>query len=425
MKPLITPLFMAGLVLVTACNKSKTEAAAPPAPDVVGTWEWTDKMLSGDKVIQKWRLEIRADSTFRREITTLIKPAPQVTTGHWDLGNVIPPQSKDSTTDALLRSAGFDPKKEDGVYSGLANLSLFYSVPEGAEILPGSTVLEKQFKQIDLLNAKKETPVEEKHLARTRSYKSSKDIYLDFGGKNYVKLVGAAAAATTPETPAEKEVREKSGSKAAQILEQKPFKIPNDALIRPLTKGPAWVKIQPYGSGSSFANLTLELPENWRGLDPAASEQKMVTMPSFANRPQGFKTNTTWLFFPPDEVVDVRITLSVQPVIFRPAEIATLTESNKDRFTKGIAEGSMKNLQAQGYQLKSVGKAEVVSVDGHPGLASTMEMTDAKGGAVYGRAFAITSDAATLMASFVWTEHPGESWKSVMEHAQKSLVLGK
>jgi len=481
MKPLFPLLFTAGLVLCTACDKSKKEAAALPAPEVVGTWEWTDKTPGDNKVIQKWRLEIHADKTFRREITSLAKPQPQVSQGTWALGNVMQPEaSKDDSTDRLMRNAGHDPSKEDTVSTGLANLSLSYSVPEGVEMMPGATVQEKPLKSGGLLEGKpRETPVEEKHLARTRSFKSSKDIYLDFGKKNYLKVPDAPPASSGG--AAASDVLKKSGSQAVAVANSQPSpkKEPSSATeslleavnqdpapywarqfaakdakdqadahaklsseknatksldrlkaalaaapaTEPAKNGPAFAKVKPFGDRMIFNDVALELPRDWTAFNLAKGEE--VALSTVGQGPTKTRGNSGWVFLPPGNVPDVELILSIEAPFRTLDRLPPKSQEGIDEYCSDLIKGAVKNAESQGYQLKTIHPAERLTVDGKPTLTCLGEFTDAKGGPVFCRVLCAATEAGVVSLNFIWTEGAGDSWKSLMEHARQTLAIGE
>src|SRR6266700_8235440 len=71
-----------GLALA-ACGPAKVKG---PDPNPVGQWQWSSNILGS------WRLEIKADGTFQREVTTPFNRTPVSTKGRWKL-DVTQPES--------------------------------------------------------------------------------------------------------------------------------------------------------------------------------------------------------------------------------------------------------------------------------------------------------------------------------------------
>jgi len=170
--------------------------------------------------------------------------------------------------------------------------------------------------------------------------------------------------------------------------------------------------------------VTLDLPENWQGIDPGAAKQLVTAWAARAGQAPKMKTDTTWLFTPPGDVPDVYVTVSVQAVFLTPHEVATATPRDLDRFAKGIVEAGSRTLTAKGYQLKPGMKVERVMVSRRPAISCAVELADPKGGQVSLELLAIPLDSASLLATFTRAATSGDSWAPTMQRARASLHLG-
>jgi len=183
--------------------------------------------------------------------------------------------------------------------------------------------------------------------------------------------------------------------------------------------GPTYLTIQP------FAGVTLDLPGNWQGIDPATTKQLVTAWVARTGEPPRLKTDSTWLFIPPGEVIDVSVNISVRPVFLTPHEVATATQRDMERFGKGIVEIGSRTLTAEGYQLKPGIKVERVMVGRRPALSCMIELADPKGGKVSVELLAIPLESASVLAAFTRADAPGDSWPPIIERARASLHIGE
>lgn len=275
-------------------------------------------------------------------------------------------------------------------------------MPEGAKLLPGSTVLESQPRGF-YLNRPRETPIAESQPVRTRREKSIGKTFLYLGGKTFQQIAApeATAVPATKEGIASREIKVKKGSQAAALL--------GDA--------GDFVTVEP------FTGVQLDLPGDWQTLDPSATEKVMTSAAAIVGKQLGMKMNTTWGFFPPGDVTDVYITLGIQPVSFSftPQEMSTLTQTDIDRFSKGFVNNGSRILESKGYRLKPGVKSERVKISERQAISCQAEAETPSGSFLIMQSLLIPTETAAVMVSFIWIETPGNPWKPIMERARSSL----
>jgi hypothetical protein len=169
-----------------------------PAPNPVGLWEWSDKAQG------TWRMEIKPDGTFHREITD---PSGKQTAVHGQWNLFFTPKEptwrerhglylKRYAADKVLVNAGNNPNIQ---WSGLGMLSLHYSATAPSAPVPvpgGPGATPSKGTATPAPAAGGEMIVGDTQSVRTHTDRNTGETYLDVGCKTYQR------AAADPATPA-------------------------------------------------------------------------------------------------------------------------------------------------------------------------------------------------------------------------------
>lgn len=410
------------LLLALALAACKPPRVAGPPPNPVGTWEWKQDLLGS------WKLELKPDGTFQRQVVTPFNPKPVTVEGRWALST---PRSEpfwterigifQSTTpeEELMKSAGIEPAKRASIqWSGPARLILQYYMPPGTELAPGAvwTGESRPAPGADEKagNADRENGILETHAIHTYTDTSTSEVFLTLAGKTFHNPAGAVAARPPQSTPASavppspNTPAKPQPATAAAATPTAPAPPPSTPAPPPV---PDFLAVEP------FTGINLELPGDWQFGDPAAKELGRVPITEIVGKPRPPKTNGSARFTPPGQVQDVYVFVSILPTVFSSQQLADASDSEIDRFGAGFVKGASHSLETKGYLLEPKVVAERVKVGARSAIRCTGEMKDVTGSRFALRTFAIPTGSATIMLSCCWDTEPGTPWKPMIDRA--------
>jgi len=402
MKPPIPAVFTALLCFaLAACGPATIKA---PDPNPVGEWQWSNDVLGS------WRLEIKADGTFQREMTTPFDRKGRRISGRWSL-TVTPSDpswlerhgifQKPGADDDLSRIAGVDPARKTLQWSAPGSITFLYTAPPGTELAPGA-VWTGTTSPSASANTAPEMGIEERHPVRTHT-DTSGEMFLDLAGK----VFRTSATAQGAKTPAGQ--NEKVAGKIPDILVGK-APAPRPEKLEYLTVEP-------------FTGIMLDLPSTWQGMDLNDAKKPPVSVASMAGKPERPKANSSCRFVPPEDVPDVSIWVSVQPVMFSAKQLTDSSQIDLDRFAAGFVKGASKALEEKGYHLEPNVTTDLASVGKRSVILCLAKMVDPIGNRRQIRAFVIPTESATILVECCWDAEPGSPWKAIIERACSSLKV--
>jgi len=373
------------IVLLLACTipacKKPVQVDAPP-PNAAGQWQWSNDLLGS------WQLDLNEDGAFQRVITNPLDPKPVVHSGRW-LITVNPPRGglmpKNDVDDEMLRAAGVDEKDKSMQWSAPGVIMFSYTVPKGTQLVSGAQWNGVTHSQTDDPASLVDLEIEERHPVRTHTDTITKKTFLDLEGRVFTARSGKLASegpASTP-TPAEAD----------------------------------FLAITP------FPSIRLDVPSSWLAADADAAQVPFVPVGTFARPSPTMKSSGAWRFSPTGQAEDAYIVVAVQPSILSAQQLADTSAINLERFAAGFVKSATRALDGQSFLLSPDVKAERTTVGTHAAVLCTTSMTDPGGNHRAVRAYAIPTEATTIVIVYCWDTLPGKPWKAIMDRAWTSLRI--
>jgi hypothetical protein len=363
-------------------------------------------------------MELKADGTFQREVTSPFDPKPVTITGRWSLN--VPPANPswlerhgiskmNSEDDDRKRAAGVDPADKTIQWSATGVLTFLYAAPPGTQLAPGAVwtgvAMAPAANDSNPPSPQPQMGIEEKYSIRTHTDTKSGEVFLDLADKVFQKPNGASVAKASSAR----------GETAAGERRGKPA-TPGTT---PTAANPDFLNIEP------FVGITLDLPGNWLSRDPDSGEKQLSPVAASAHKPRMPKPNSTWRYVPPGDVQDVHVLVSVQPVIFSPKQLADASTISLDHFAAGFVKTASQSLEAKGYYLRPNVAADHTTIGQYAAVVCTGEMVDTLGHYRSLRTFAIPTESATLVLACCWDPEPGTPWKAIIERACSSFRISE
>lgn len=378
------PVFIALLLacVVPACKKS-VPIAAPP-PNAAGQWHWSNDLLG------TWQLDLNEDGTFQRVITNPLDPKPVFHSGRWVIV-VNPPRGglmpKNDVDDEMLRAAGVDGNDKSMQWSAPGVIMFSYTVPKGTQLVSGAQWNGVAHSQTDDPASPVDVEIEERHPVRTHTDTIIQKTYLDLEGRVFKARSGKIATEGPASTPAPAETD--------------------------------FLAVTP------FPGIRLDVPAAWQAADADAAQAPFIPITTFAHPSQATKPGGAWRFSPTGETKDAYIVVAVQPSILSPQQLADTSAINLERFAAGFVKGATRALDGQGFLLSPAVKAERTMVGTHAAVLCTTSMTDPEGNHRAVRAYAVPTEATTIVIVYCWDTLPGKPWKAIMDRAWTSLRIAE
>ncbi|MEP6669054.1 MAG: hypothetical protein ABJF10_07880 [Chthoniobacter sp.] len=391
------PLLFAALLgfVLAACGPSKVKA---PDPNPVGQWQWSNDVLGS------WHLEIKADGTFQREMTNPLDPKHVRTSGRWIL-HVSPSgpswMADRGAEDELSRIAGVDPAKKTVQWSAPGTIVFLYATPRGTELAPGAVWTGTTSTPS---KGPPELGIEETHSLRTHT-DTTGEVFLDLAGKVFRKSDQADALAALAE-------------ESAKIAGGTPERADRQEATPPSPK-PEFLTVEP------CTGITLDLPGNWQSMDVDSAEKATTTVAAMVGKTRAPKAKSTYRFIPPEDVADINIMVSVQPVIFTAKQLEDSSQIDLDRFAAGFVKGASKALEEKGYHLEPNVTADRAMLGQRAIILCVAHTVDPVGNRRLIRTFCIPTASATIVVECCWDPESGTPWKAIIERACSSLRVAE
>ncbi|MEI9896088.1 MAG: hypothetical protein WDN28_20045 [Chthoniobacter sp.] len=386
------PVVLAALLgfAFAACGPAKVQA---PDPNPVGQWQWSNEVLGS------WRLEIKADGTFQREMKSPFDSQHVHVSGRW----IFKGRPADPTWLERSGLSQTDPDGKAGLWSAPGTITFLYTSPRGADLAPGAVWTGTMAAQSSP-DSPPEWGIEEVHPIRTHT-DASGEVFLDLAGKVFQRSDQPEAAKTVAE-------------EAAELVSKLPAPPTGNAATTPPSE-PEFLTIEP------FTGVTLDLAATWQGVAGDPAQKTTAPMAAMGIKPQMPKANAALRLVPPGEAQDTYISVSIHSVMFSPKQLDDSTQMDLDRFAAGFVKGASRVLEQKGYYLEPGVTADRVMLGQRSAIMYAARMVDPVGNRRSIRTFSISAETATVIMECCWDGEPGAPWKTIIERACSTLRVAE
>jgi hypothetical protein len=192
---------------------------------------------------------------------------------------------------------------------------------------------------------------------------------------------------------------------------------PTITILLPPAEGPAYVTVEP------FVGVKLDLPRDWHAVDSESTDPATPSTPVVAlvGKPGFAGPRASWSFVPASHSgAELNIALNPQPSTTPARNTGELSQETIDALAKSFSEALEPIVEGRGYRLKRRASWKRVKINDLPAVLWQDE-AESPAGILAAQVLFIPLEKASIIATFLWTKTPGNTWEPAIERAQASL----